>query len=134
MNTKHVYQVEVTREGKWWMVSIPEIDGLTQARRLSEVEQMAREYITVTLDVRFSTVRVSMKLGRVGAVDHPDEYAQAIRARREEARRLEREAAEQAAHLARDLAAAEVPMRDIGTMLGVSHQRAHQLASLTPSP
>ncbi len=123
------YDVIVTREGRWWMVSIPEIDGLTQARRLSEAEQMAREYIAVTLDVRFSTVHVSVKLGKVGAVDHPDEYAQAIRARREEAGKLEREAAGQAAHLARDLAAAEVPMRDIGTMLGVSHQRAHQLAS-----
>lgn len=65
LTLEHVYEVEVTREAKWWMVSIPEIDGLTQARRLSEVEQMAREYIAVTLDVRFSTVRVS--LGRVGA-------------------------------------------------------------------
>jgi len=127
------YDVIVTREGKWWMVNIPEIDGLTQARRLSEAEQMAREYIAVTLDVRFSTVRVSMKLGKVGTVDHPDQDAQAIRARREEARKLEHQATDQAAQLARGLAAAEVPMRDIGTVLGVSHQRAHQLASPTPS-
>lgn len=133
MNTEHVYKVEVTRDGKWWMLSVPELGELTQARRLSEAERMAREVIAVTLDIRLSAVHVNLKVGKVGSVNHPDEHARAIRARREEAKRLEREAAAEASQLARDLAAAEVPMRDIGTMLGVSHQRAHQLASLTPS-
>src|SRR5665647_2131575 len=31
------YDITVTREGKWWMVAVPAIDGLTQARRLSEI-------------------------------------------------------------------------------------------------
>jgi len=42
------YDVDVTREGKWWMVSIPALDGLTQAYNLSEVEAMARSYIAVS--------------------------------------------------------------------------------------
>jgi hypothetical protein len=53
-----MYEVKVTREGKWWMVAIPAIDGLTQARRLSEAELMAKEYIAVTLDVPIESVDV----------------------------------------------------------------------------
>ena len=37
------YTATVTREGKWWMVRVGGINGLTQARRLSEAELMARE-------------------------------------------------------------------------------------------
>ena len=62
------YDVSVTREGRWWMVSVPEIDQLTQARRLSEIEQAARELIAVTLDVPMSTVDVSVKVEQVGDI------------------------------------------------------------------
>jgi len=54
------YEVAVTREGRWWMVEIPGLDGLTQARRLDEVEKMAREYIAVTQDVPISQVAVTI--------------------------------------------------------------------------
>lgn len=47
----HEYTVRVTRDGKWWMVAIPEIDGLTQARDQREVEVMARDYIVAVLEV-----------------------------------------------------------------------------------
>jgi len=30
------YAVNVTRDGEWWMMAVPAIDGLTQARRLSD--------------------------------------------------------------------------------------------------
>ncbi len=47
----NAYDVTVTRDGSWWMVEIPALDGLTQARRLSEVTEMSRSYVAVTLDV-----------------------------------------------------------------------------------
>jgi len=56
------YDVIVTREDAWWMVSIPEIDGLTQARDRGEVEQMAREYIAVTTGVAFPEVVVTVSV------------------------------------------------------------------------
>ncbi len=45
------------------------------------------------------------------------------------AARLEADVAREAAELAKGLAPAEVPVRDIGELLGVSFQRAHQLVS-----
>ena len=56
------YAVSVTREGRWWMVRVPEIDQVTQARRLSEVTRAARELIAVTLDVPMSTVGVRVRV------------------------------------------------------------------------
>jgi hypothetical protein len=41
------------------MVDIPELDGLTQARRLGEIEDMARDYIAVVTDVPLSQVAVA---------------------------------------------------------------------------
>ena len=59
------YKAEVTRaqkkgEGHWWMISVPEIDGVTQARKLEEVEVMARDLIAITLDVELDEVAVEI--------------------------------------------------------------------------
>lgn len=45
------YQVNVSRDGDWYMISVPEIDGLTQARKKKEVVKMARDLIAITLDI-----------------------------------------------------------------------------------
>jgi hypothetical protein len=56
----HTYEIEVERDGRWWMIRIPELDGLTQARWPSEIKRMAREYIAVSTDqnIRDIAVRV----------------------------------------------------------------------------
>lgn len=123
------YGATVSREGRWWMVAIPEIDGLTQARRLSEAELMAREYIAVTLDIPLEDVAVNMRVKTVGAVADIEERLAAIEEERSKSLALERQATADAAQLARDLVAADVPLRDVGVILGVSHQRVHQLVN-----
>jgi predicted RNase H-like HicB family nuclease len=50
-STVKAYDVEMDREGEWWMVSIPELDGITQARSAKEAHDMAKDYIAITLDV-----------------------------------------------------------------------------------
>lgn len=54
----HVYDIYVTRDRHWYMVHIPELDGLTQACSRGEVEPMAREYISLAADVPFERVSV----------------------------------------------------------------------------
>lgn len=123
------YTVRVTREGKWWMVHVPEIDGLTQARRLGEAELMARELIAVTKGIALDEVEVDVDLMldlADGISDVPARVA-AIAANREQAAELERHATLEAASLAKALSANNIPVRDVGAILGVSHQRAHQL-------
>lgn len=122
------YRVEVTREGKWWMVAIPELDGLTQARRLGETELMAREYIAVTKGVPLDEVAVEVSLS-VGEVTDAGARAAEIRREREQAAELEARALAESKRLAHDLANEQVPVRDIGEILGVTFQRASQLVN-----
>ena len=123
------YTVSVTREGRWWIVRAPEIDQVTQARRLSEVTKAARELIAVTLDIPMSTVSVLVRVERVGDIEDVTGRAEAIRGEHARADELARRAHDESRELARQLAGAHIPMRDIGELLGVSHQRVHQLIS-----
>jgi predicted RNase H-like HicB family nuclease len=120
------YDALVTRDGRWWMIEIPELDGLTQARRLDEVEKMAREYIAVTLDVPMSQVAVS-----VAGVEVAGQDLLEAKALVEELRRHAKQVEELVADLTREFASAlsnaSVPVRDVSKVLGVSHQRVSQL-------
>jgi hypothetical protein len=122
------YQAAVSRDGKWWMIAVPEVDGVTQARRLADVEQMARELIAVTLGTKISEVAVEIEYQDIAgtAVNHD---LALIRREKAEAARLEQDAARRTSDLVRALVAEGIPLRDIGQMLGVSFQRVHQLAS-----
>lgn len=123
------YKITIRREGKWWMVTIPEINGLTQARKLSEVELMAKEYIAVATDVEVEDVKLDLITIAVGDLDVVSELGR-ISSKREEAARLEREATSNAARIAKILAADHVPVRDIGEAMHISYQRAAQLVNM----
>ena len=107
------YTVSVTREGRWWIVRVPEIDQVTQARRLSEVTKAARELIAVTLDVPMSTVSVLVRVERVGDIEDVTGRAEAIRRDHARADELARRAQDESTELARQLAGAHVPVRDM---------------------
>ncbi|WP_087507977.1 hypothetical protein [Cellulomonas iranensis] len=121
------YTATAAREGRWWTITVPDV-GVTQSRRLDDVEGMAHELVAVTLDVPLSDVTVTVEVAKVGDVDVADRLA-TLRRERAEAERLEAAACEHTAALARDLVAHDVPLRDVGAILGVSHQRAHQLVA-----
>jgi len=120
------YDITVTRAGKWWMIDVPAIDGLTQARRLSEITSMAVSLIAVTLDVPASQVGVNIVAMVVDGIDLVQRRQQ-IDAQRAAAREAERNVAALTTDLARKLDADHVPLRDIGEAIGVSFQRVHQL-------
>jgi hypothetical protein len=120
------YRAEVARQGKWWMVRVPEIDGLTQARRFSEVEEMARSLLAISLDVPEDSFDLRVELEAVEDV-RITERLDALHEAEKKAEESQAEVRKASHSLAVDLAFKGVPVRDIGAILGVSHQRAHQL-------
>ena len=125
----HQYKVEITRDGRWWMVHIPEIDGLTQARRIGEAEQMAREFIALETSTPITQVMVtiaSITVPRLGDIQEP---AADIRDLRDVARKAEVAFADATKRYAKRATRAGIPVRDIAELLGVSPQRVSQLAN-----
>jgi len=120
------YEVTVSREDRWWMVAVPELGGVTQARRLDEVERMAREFIAVSTDVPLSKVAVEVT-GIEADGQNLLEAKTLVDGLRRRARDLEVLVAELTREVASTLADASVPVRDVSSVLGVSHQRVSQL-------
>jgi hypothetical protein len=52
------YEIEVYRKGRWYMIRVPKLDGLTQARHPDEIEDMARSYIAVSTGQPIDTIAV----------------------------------------------------------------------------
>ncbi|OMC10800.1 hypothetical protein A5735_16775 [Mycolicibacter heraklionensis] len=135
----HTYNVNVTREDRWWMIDVPELAGhvgadgainlstTTQARRLSDVPREALDFICTVTDSAPSEVGVAIAV-RVDDIDVTAE-AEKIARDRELAEQHAAAAQAQARELARCLAHQGVAVRDVGEVLGVSFQRAQQLIS-----
>jgi hypothetical protein len=61
----HTYDAEVYRDGRWWMIRIRELDGLTQARHPGEIEDMARSYIAVSTGTPIAEIAVRIVEARL---------------------------------------------------------------------
>jgi predicted RNase H-like HicB family nuclease len=60
ITSKHVYDAVVTRDGKWWMIEVPELGVITQALSENEVEYMVTDLIVAWLDVEPDTFSVNL--------------------------------------------------------------------------
>lgn len=127
------YKVEVTRDDRWWMIYIPDIDELTQARRIGEVELMARELIAVSTDQLLNDISVTVTSITVAGMGDVATTASEAQHLREEAQRLEQASLEAAKRFAQGMTEKGVPVRDVAELLGVSPQRISQLANATPN-
>ena len=113
------------RSGSWWAVRVPEVPGVfTQARRLDQVKGMAADAVAALLGVDPASVDVDVQPVLAAAVSKRLAQARRERLRADE---LAAAAAANLRRVARALADDGLPERDIGSILGVSHQRAHQL-------
>ena len=126
--TRKSFTAHCTRTGGWWAISVPDADGLwTQSKRLDQVEEMARDAIGAVMDLDDDQIEVQLEV----ELEDPAlrEAVANVRHLRAEAERLQHEASVQmseAVHLLRDKA--DLSMRDVAVLLGVSHQRVGQLA------
>lgn len=135
----HTYKVHVTRDDRWWMIDVPELEGhvgadgavnlstTTQARRLTDVTSEAQDFICTVTDSAPSEVTVEITI-RVDDID-VTAAAKKVAYDRQQAEQLAAAAQEEVRRLARDLAARGITVRDVGELLGVSFQRAQQLIS-----
>ena len=53
---------EVSRDGKWWLVYVKEINKYTQACSLAEAEMMARDLTALWLHVPPESVEVTVNV------------------------------------------------------------------------
>lgn len=118
------YIVNATPYGKGWTLEIPALNRATQAHSASEIRPMAADLIEAmtgetepSLDIRY---------------DAPEEAIREIKRSEklsEQARMLRRQAEEARSRAARILHEAGLSYADTGGILGISRQRAHQLAT-----
>lgn len=117
------YRASVERDGRFWMVRVEGV-GTTQARHLRELDAMARDLVAVMTDVEPDQVDLEYDFVLPGSVRRHLERAAELREESARANSASAAAVRAAAH---ELADDGLTVRDIGRLLGVSHQRAHQL-------
>lgn len=125
MVRRKTYEVTAERSGKYWAVEVAGV-GPTQGRTLAEVETMARDLIAIHKDVEPDSFDVDITVTMPAGTTAKLEEAQRLR---DEAAAAQNRAAGLAREAAAELHASGMTMRDIGHVLGVSHQRAHQLVN-----
>ncbi len=119
------YTAIAERDGTWWVITVPEVDGIySQARRLDRVEYMARDAISLMLEVPPDSFDVEV----VENHDPPtQEVIDDILSIREAVAAMKRETGNKTRDAVLALHESGYPQRDIGRMVGISHQRVAQL-------
>ncbi len=110
------------RSGNWWAIEIPEVPGVfTQARRLDQVADQVADAVATFLDIDPATVNVTVDFDLPGAVQ--------VRKIQAEAHAATERASQAMSRLVLSLRHDGYTIRDIGSILDVSPQRAHQLVT-----
>jgi hypothetical protein len=125
----HTYDITVERDGRWWMITVPEIDQVTQARRITEIEDMARSLVAISTDAPLTDIAVHIRSISIPTLGDVASTAHHIEGQRKEVRRLEAKTAEATQQFAVDLTNRGIPVRDVAALLGVSPQRVSQLTN-----
>jgi predicted RNase H-like HicB family nuclease len=127
-----VYRAVTERDGSWWAIRVPELRGVySQARRLADVEAMARDAIALVNEVAPDSfdIKVEPVLD-----DEATRLVEQARAGRVDAERAARRASEQLRAAVDRLVSAGLTVRDIAHLLGLSHQRGAQVAARGDAP
>lgn len=121
------YTATARHVGDWWMVQCDQLpSALSQVRGLAKAGEAHREAIAFVSGLAADEIEVEVHAelapDLAGELAAAERLAEAARDALDAAGRKRRE-------VARQLARQGVTVRDIGTLFGVSHQRARQLIS-----
>ncbi|GAB2518364.1 hypothetical protein FB385_2500 [Paramicrobacterium agarici] len=125
ISQKHRVVATADLEDKWWIIRFRDLDTVTQARRVSEIETMARDAAAVWLDIQPSHVDVDVTIATAASATQKWKHARQLAMH---ARDDERAAAALSRESVQDLRERGMTFADIASVLGVSVARAHQLA------
>jgi hypothetical protein len=117
------YRVHARRWDRGWELHIEGV-GVTQTRRLTNAEAMARDYIALDLDVPADSFEIEV-IPQVG--DGLDAEMRAARQATAEAKDAERRAAKASRHVAKKLKDIGLTGKEIAAILKLSPQRVSQL-------
>ena len=124
--TSNIYHVEARRSGDWWAITVVELPGVfSQARRLEHIEPTAREAIAMMLDI--DTADVGTINVEVVTTRTVTELINTIQTALDTATAATTAAASARREAATLLRQEGLPIRDIGRILSLSHQRVSQI-------
>lgn len=111
----------------WWVVTVPDVPGaITQCRRLDQVPADAAEVIEIQTGQAVDPAEIDVHPCLPGEAGEAAAEARRLRA---EAQSL-REQAEERTQSAVDLLVQRgFPLRDVGSLTGITFQRAQQLTA-----
>lgn len=119
------YTATARRDGRWWTIQCDQAPGaISQVARLDQ----AAEHITEAISFVTGDTDVAVQVRPVVSDRIMAELAEMKRLR-EQAEQAERAASGLHRQVAMDLHRDGLTVRDIGSVLHVSYQRAHQLIS-----
>ena len=119
-----VYTARCKREGNWWVVTVPELGRTTQARRLDQVRAMVLDLVQLFTEDEPDEVEVRLSVALPDDLGQAIEHAEELRSR---AAQMQAEASKTWVTTAQELHRRGFTVRDVGSVLGVSFQRAQQL-------
>lgn len=124
--TEKTYRVTVEREPGWWIISVPELDLVTQARRIRDIQHMATDLVAAWLDEEPDDIRVEIEdfTPPAAVIDQMDRAKGLLAHATKEQEEAGRLASDAVGVLVDELG---LTLRDAAEVLGVSHQRVAQL-------
>lgn len=129
MSARKTYRATAVRDGGLWLLDVPEIERVTQARRLDQAELMVRSLISIMTGEPEDSFDVTIQPQLESAMSEVVLRAVAAKARaaaaQAEASNLQREAV-------RLMTESGMTIRDAGDLLGITHQRVAQLLASRP--
>ena len=122
---RSTYTIRAERSGNWWSISVSEVPGaFSQARNLRDVEEMGREAISEILGCRPNAFDVTREVVASPGLQRKIQQAKTARMKSDASSERASLKSREAAVALRD---AGLTQREVGELLGVSHQRASQL-------
>lgn len=120
------YNAHVTRDGRFWLIRIPEIGRSTQALRYKDVASIASELIEIMTGLGDQEYDLDITVQLPSSVRDHRARAEVLR---EEANRKQAEAAAESRAAVQELIALGLSQREAGEVLGISFQRVNQLVN-----